>query len=361
MNLFREFSAYLRMDDKFEINVLFGLSMQCVFAIVLAVTYGVFYICIGIFELLYLMAFMLVFSILLLIYCRLGVKYRNIVVVAGISIQSALVHILTTYYVGNSGTVFFVISAILIPHLYPLLTLRLTLVLDFLLAAVINFTFWISLNKTPVYADLVGHTYRFILINIGLFICILELFINIFSVNTISEIRERLVDNASKDAYLDALSGLGNRRMLNRQQGNLEKESEAPLCIALLDIDFFKKINDTHGHAIGDKALVFLAETMKIFFRRGDLLIRWGGEEFLILLRYTELENAENLMERFRKQIENSAIPIDGGELSFSVTIGLTEHRFGTPLNDTITIADELLYQGKTAGRNRIVIKPATG
>ena len=344
------------MNDKFEINVLFGLSMQCVFAIILAVTYGVFYFCIGIFELLYLMVFMLVFSTGMLIYCHLGVKYRNVIVIAGICIQSALVHILVTYYVGNSGTVFIILSSILIPHLYPLLTLRLTLVLDFLLVAVINFTFWISLNKTPVYAGLVDQTYRFILINIGLFICILELYINIYAVSTLKEIRERLVDNASKDAYLDALTGLGNRRMFNRQQGNLEEETEAPMCVALIDIDFFKRINDTHGHAIGDKAIVFLTETMKIFFRRGDLLIRWGGEEFLILLRYTELEDAEALMERFRIRIENSVIPTDAGEISFTVTIGLTKHRFGTALNDTISIADEFLYQGKTAGRNRIVV-----
>jgi len=357
MSFYREISGYLRMDDKFEINVLFGLSMQCAFAIVLAVTYGAFYIYIGIFELLYLMVFMLVFSIVLLIYCRLGVRYRNIIVVTGISLQSALVHIFITYYIGNSGTIFLVISSILIPHLYPLLKMRLTLVLDLLLVAVINLTFWISLNRTPVYADLVGQPFRFILSNVGLLICIMELFINIFSVGTLKEARERLVDDASKDAYLDALTGLGNRRMLSRQQGSLEQESEAPLCLALIDIDFFKKINDTHGHAIGDKALVFLAETMKIFFRRGDLLIRWGGEEFLILLRYTELENADTLMERFRKQVENSVIQIDGGELSFTVTIGMTEHRFGTTLNDTISIIDELLYQGKTAGRNRVVTK----
>ena len=345
------------MDDKFRINVLFGLSMQCAFAIALAVTYGVFYIYIGVYELLYLMVFMLVFSTVLLIYCRSDAKYSNIIVVAGMSLQSALVHILVTYYVGNSGTIFLVISSMLIPHLYPLLTLRLTLVLDILLVAVINLTFWISLNKTPVYADLVGQTYRFILSNIGLLICMMELFVNIFSVSTLNEVRERLVDNASKDAYLDALTGLGNRRMLNRLQGNLEVESETPVCLAVIDIDFFKQINDTYGHAVGDKAIVFIAETMKSFFRRGDLLIRWGGEEFLILLRYIDLESANILMEKFRSFIENSIIPVDGVELSFTVTSGLTEHRFGAALNDTISIADELLYQGKTAGRNRIVTK----
>ena len=346
------------MNDKFEINVLFGLSMQCIFAIVLAVGYGIFYFSIGLSELLYFMVFMLVFSTVLLLYCRLGVKYRNIIVVAGMSIQSALVHILVTYYVGNSGTIFFVISSLLIPHLYPLLTLRLTLALDIFLVAVINLTLWISLNKTPAYADLVDQPYRFILSNIGLSICIMELFINIFSVGTLKEARERLVDNASKDAYLDALTGLGNRRMLNRQQSCLEKEAETPMCVAMFDIDFFKKINDTYGHAIGDKALVFLAETMCTFFRRSDLLIRWGGEEFLVLLRYTELENAETLMERFRSKIEDSVIPIDDVELRFTVTIGLTEHCFSTALNDTISLADELLYLGKSAGRNRIVIKP---
>jgi len=357
MGFSREITGYLKMDDKFEINVLFGLSMQCIFALVLALTYGVFYFYIGLFELLYLMVFMLVLSTGLLIYCRIGIKYRNVIVVAGMSIQSALIHILVTYYVGNSGTIFFIISSILIPHMYPLLTLRLTLVLDIFLVAVINFTLWISLNRTPAYADLVDQPYRFILSNIGLLICIMELFINIFSVGTLKEARERLVDDASKDAYLDALTGLGNRRMLSRQQSCLETESEDSMCLALVDIDFFKKINDTHGHAVGDKALVFLAETMKMFFRRGDLLIRWGGEEFLILLRYTELKNAENLMERFRKQIENSVIQIDGGELCYTVTIGLTEHIFDTPLSDTISIVDELLYQGKSAGRNRIVVK----
>ena len=347
----------MKMDDKFEMNVQFGLSMQCIWAIALATTYGVFYTVIGLYELLALMAFMFVLSSGLLIYCRKGKKIKNIIVVTGIGLQSALVHILVTYYVGNSGTVFFVVSAILIPHLYPLLTMKYTILLDFLLVCVINFAFWISLNKTPVHADQVGQTYRFILSNIGLMICVMELFVNIFAVSTLSAVRDRLVDNASKDAYLDALTGLGNRRMFDRQHSSLEAESEAPMSLAMIDIDYFKKINDTYGHAIGDKALVFLAETMKTFFRRSDLLIRWGGEEFLILFRYTEISNAETLMERFRSQIESAVIPFDDGELSFTVTIGLTEHRFGTKLTDTISIADELLYQGKAAGRNRVVLK----
>ena len=345
------------MDDQFEIDVKFGLSMQCIWVMVLAISYGIFYITIGLYELLYLMIFMFICSTALLIYCRSGRKHVNIIVCAGISVQSVLVHVLVTYYVGNSGTVFFIISSMLIPHLYPLLKMRYMLTLDFFLVIAINLAFWISQFRTPLYAGLIGSSYRFTLSNIGLAICLLELYVNIFSVSTLKTVRQRVVENASKDAYLDALTGLGNRRMLNRQLGCLETETDSPMCVAMVDIDYFKKINDTYGHAVGDKALVFLSDTMKSSFRQSDVLIRWGGEEFLVLFRLTGIHNAEVLMERFRSQIEESAISYDGGEFSFTVTIGLTEHRFGTSLHDTITQADELLYQGKTGGRNRLVIK----
>jgi len=183
----------------------------------------------------------------------------------------------------------------------------------------------------------------------------LELYLNIFSVHTLPVVRQRLLDKASKDACLDALTGMGNRRMLSLHQAALETAADAPLCIAVVDIDFFKKINDTYGHATGDKALEFLADTMKGFFRKSDLLIRWGGEEFLVLFRFTDLRDAEILMERFRIRIQNSHISLEGNKIDMTVTIGLAEHRLGTALQETITKADELLYQGKTEGRNRMV------
>jgi len=357
MGIFQKINRYMQMDDQFEIDTKVGLSFQCVWVLILSVSYGIFYISIGLFELLYMMIGMFICSTAMLIYCHKDGRYRNLVVCVGIGVQSALVHTLVTLYLGNSGTVFFVISAMLIPHLYPLLKLRYMLTLDIMLVVAINLAFWISQNSTPIYADHVGNAYRFTLSNIGLAICLLALYVNIFSVNSLKKVRQRLVESASKDAYLDALTGLGNRRMLNRHQNSLESYSDAPMCVAMLDIDFFKKVNDTYGHAAGDEALVFFSETMKTFFRKSDMLIRWGGEEFLILFRFTSIDNAEALMERFRNLIEDSLVHYDGGDFKITVTIGLTEHRFGTSLNDTITLADELLYRGKVEGRNRIVMQ----
>ena len=357
MNVFQKINNFLQMDDDFEIDIRFGLSMQCVWVMVLAVVYGVFYIYADMYELYLLMLFLFLGSFGMLIYCLKRGRHQNVVICVGISIQSALVHLFVSYYIGNVATVFFVISAFLIPHLYPLLKTWLMVTLDALLILAINLVFWINQNITPKYAGYVGDPYRFILSNIGLCICMLQLYVNIFSVGSLKTVRERLLDNASKDAYLDALTGLGNRRMLNRHLVSLETESDAPMCIAMIDIDFFKNINDTHGHAIGDIALVFLADTMKGFFRKSDLLIRWGGEEFVIVFRYTEIKNAEILMERFRNKIQESVVAFDEGQLNYTVTIGLMEHKYGDTLNESISIADELLYQGKTAGRNRVVTR----
>ena len=357
MSIFKEFNKYMQMDDQFEIDIRFGLSMQCIWVMALAVGYSIFYIAIGLFELLYLMLFMFASSTAMLIYCSKGGRNRNIIICTGISVLSVLVHVLITYYLGDSGTIFFIISSMLVPHLYPLLKLRYILALDIMQVIAVNLAFWISRNITPVYADLIGAEYRFILMNIGLIICIFELYVNIFSVNSLKTVRQRVVENASKDAYIDALTGLGNRRMLQRQQSFLEAETDAPVCVAMIDIDFFKKINDKYGHAAGDKALVSLAETMRRLFRKSDILIRWGGEEFLILLRFTGISDAEALIERFRDSVESSVVAYDDGEFNLTVTIGLAEHRNGSTLNDTISRADGLLYQGKVDGRNRLVIE----
>jgi len=357
MSFFRELIGHLRMNDKFEIDLRFGLSMQCIWSILLCGCYGVFYLIVGFYELLYLMAAMVLSSFAMLMYTLKGGRYKRGVTCTGISIQCALVHILVTYYLGNCGTVWLVISAMLIPHLYPLLKTRHMLVLDIMLLIAINYAFWISLNTTPKYADLIGDAYRFIISNISLVICMMELYVNIYSVHSLPVVRQRLLEDASKDACMDQLTGIGNRRMLSLHQAGLETDSDAPLSVAVIDIDFFKKVNDTYGHTWGDKALVYLAEVMKGFFRKSDLLIRWGGEEFLVLFRFTEIDNAGILMEQFRIKIQDSLLDLDGKQFHITVTIGLVEHCLGTSLSETIARADALMYLGKREGRNRVIVQ----
>jgi len=355
MSFMNSIIEHLKLDDNFEIDVRFGLSMQCICAMIITAGYSIFYLTIGLYDVFLSMLFILICSSGLLIYSRKDGQRARSFVCTGICFQYALIHLFVTYFLGNCGTVFFVVSAMLISHLYPLLKLRYMIIFDVLLLVLINFTFWYNSAHTPVYAYLVGNTYRFILNNIGFVVCLLELYINRFSMNSLKIARQRLVDKASDTACLDALTGLGNRRMLTRYQTALETEADAPMCLAVIDIDCFKNINDTYGHATGDKALVLIADTMKSYFRKSDLIIRWGGEEFLVFFRYTNAENAWALMERFRLKIQDSPFFIDDTQLSISVTIGLMEHRFGTSLNDSISVADKLLYKGKSNGRNCVV------
>jgi len=355
MNLLQSIFGHLKLDDDFELDVRFGLSMQCICAIMISIGYGIFYLSIGLYELFFVMTFVLACSSAMLIYGRLDGQRARSLTCLGISVQYALIHLFVTYYSGSCGTVFFVVSAMLIPHLYPLLKLRHTLILDIFLLITLNFTFWYNRNYMPIYNDKVGESYRFVLNNIGLIICLLALYVNRYSMNTLKTVRQRLVDSASNTACLDALTGLGNRRMLSRYQTALETETDAPMCLAVIDIDCFKSINDTYGHAIGDKALVFVADTMKGYFRKSDLLIRWGGEEFLVFFRFTKAENAWILMERFRLMLQDSPFIVDGINLNISVTIGLTEHCIGASLNESIARADAMMYRGKSNGRNCVV------
>jgi len=355
MDFFHLIIKHLGLNDDFEIDMIFGLSMQCIFGMILAFGFGLVYLITKIYEPFYLMTAILFTSSGLLIYSRKNGRFAPEIVCTGINIQCALVHLCITYYIGNCGTVFFLLSALLIPHLYPLLKPRSMFALGFMQLLVINLAFWISLDHTPIYADYVGNAFRFLLCNVGLIICMLELYLNLFSVKMLEAMKQRIVDNASKKACLDALTGLGNRHMLWRHKNNVETETEAPLCIAIIDIDFFKQINDSYGHAAGDKVLVLLAESMKKFFRKSDLVIRWGGEEFLIILRYTELINARMLMERFRVKVQESPVSVANDQMHVQITVGLAEHRFGTPLDDSIERADQLLYRGKAEGRNRVM------
>ncbi len=158
-------------------------------------------------------------------------------------------------------------------------------------------------------------------------------------------------------ATRDELTGLPNRRQM---QALMDQELLRALrhrhrfCIAVVDLDHFKHINDTHGHAAGDAVLRAFAQAGQAALRATDVLARWGGEEFLVLLPDTEMAMAIVGMERLRQHI--AAQPIDAGDgvsTQISVSIGLTEHRAGETLAQTLERADQLLYRAKRQGRDR--------
>lgn len=348
---------HLRLDNNNEIDLRFGALTMCLWSCAMSFVGGVWYATLRIPALCYLMALVCVGSAALYFYCRREGRHAYIVIYLFLCTSCVAIHFLITYYLGNCGTVFFVISAMLPPHLFSFIKLRYTLIVDAALFVAINITNLYGLYFTPVYTDIVSNSFRNTVGNMGLITFVFMLCINISSQYFIKATRHKLVYEASQAVVLDALTGLGNRRLLDKHCTELEEavSEDFPLSVALLDIDSFKQINDTYGHVAGDTILVAIAQNMKDSFRKGDLLIRWGGEEFLIFLRRTAIRDAVFLMENFRVNRQKSPMVADDIPIEVNFTIGVKEHRPHTCLEDTIKRSDELMYLGKLRGGNCVM------
>jgi diguanylate cyclase (GGDEF)-like protein len=129
------------------------------------------------------------------------------------------------------------------------------------------------------------------------------------------------------------------------------------LAAILFDIDRFKRINDAHGHAVGDEVLRSLARIVASTGRESDVAGRVGGEEFAILLPHTDAENAKELAERLREQLEQSVVHLDRGEIKFTASFGVAQMGAGCEsLEALVAAADGALYEAKERGRNRVFV-----
>ena len=159
-------------------------------------------------------------------------------------------------------------------------------------------------------------------------------------------------------ANRDFLTGLYNRRYFFENTNTYFNEAVAisePFAIAMVDIDHFKNVNDTYGHDAGDKAIVNLSEILRAGVDRNDLVARFGGEEFCIVLKNISGNNALEVMERIRNNVKNSVTITDKGEeITFTISIGIALNHEET-LEDTINEADMLLYNAKQNGRDQVV------
>ena len=143
---------------------------------------------------------------------------------------------------------------------------------------------------------------------------------------------------------------------MQKESGRAKREGY-PLSVAILDIDFFKQVNDSYGHEAGDMALIHLAGILSKLTRVGDYVFRYGGEEFLIMLPETSLISAGQFCERCRQYIENSRLKYADHEISMTVSIGLSVFLPGeVELETVLKAADTALYQVKTSGRNRVCV-----
>lgn len=156
----------------------------------------------------------------------------------------------------------------------------------------------------------------------------------------------------------DNLTRLFNRRHFDfefEREFKRAKRYKNDLSIAIIDIDFFKKINDTYGHSCGDYILRETAFIIKDNFRQTDIVCRYGGEEFGIILTETSKETSHIPLERLRKRIENNKFLYKGQPINLTVSIGVTSNTDFESLSEMFDEADKALYQAKTNGRNMVV------
>lgn len=175
---------------------------------------------------------------------------------------------------------------------------------------------------------------------------------------TRDELRKALIE-LEKLAKTDDLTGISNRRhfiALAEREFNLAKRQKRVFSLLILDIDYFKQINDTYGHPMGDKVIQFVARKCVDCIRQEDLCARWGGEEFIVFLSETTLEGAIMVANRIRMNIDDGAIEIEDHKINVTVSIGVSAYNpDDANVNQTISRGDMALYRAKNHGRNKVV------
>lgn len=169
---------------------------------------------------------------------------------------------------------------------------------------------------------------------------------------------EAAMTRLTEMAVRDELTGLYNRRhvmeLLETEKRRSERNKDA-YCVCLFDLDHFKRINDTYGHGDGDTVLRTFAEICLQCLRGTDILARWGGEEFLLLVPQATAPDAEIIVKRIMRALEKTAFDGLPAELRVTISVGIAQYRMGGETRELIECADKALYSAKRSGRNRVV------
>ncbi|MGB3368667.1 MAG: diguanylate cyclase [Acidaminobacteraceae bacterium] len=179
-------------------------------------------------------------------------------------------------------------------------------------------------------------------------------------IRDISE-RSKLVEELSKAAKEDLLTGLCNRRYFTElflKEAERGKRFIKPVTIVMMDLDYFKKVNDVYGHAGGDHVLIEISKLIMDSKREIDVFSRWGGEEFMALLIETSLEEAAVWAERIREKIENLIMNFNGKDIKVTCSMGIVSREgMNVVIDSMLTDVDKMLYKAKASGRNVVVYK----
>jgi diguanylate cyclase (GGDEF)-like protein len=281
-----------------------------------------------------------------------------------------LVSVLETLEVIMYGTIFctliglasygmtYFVLIIIMQQIIPYASVKLRtgmLIIGFLFSlACLVFTYYV--DPIIVFSPEISHALMVSNIVLLLGGVIIELYIRALAEKIVENINNAHLQELSSQAYTDPLTGLYNRRYAEKHFEKAARHGEQPnSCVAMIDIDDFKNINDSHGHGCGDDVLVFLSGFLRMSLRKTDVLFRWGGEEFLVVLEDVEPEQAYDVMDGLRDRLSNAVIATRQGDLQITVTIGLARLNYQL-VTESIEQCDARLYEGKRAGKNRVVL-----
>ncbi len=183
------------------------------------------------------------------------------------------------------------------------------------------------------------------------------IFLIVQDVTELASYEQKLIEMNIKDG----LTGIFNRRFFQKrldEEFQRHRRYDTNLSLIMFDIDFFKKVNDNHGHQCGDAVLQSVATKIASTIRQTDYLVRYGGEEFCCLLPQTRKADAFTLAERFRQLIEEYAITYQEVVVKITISLGVSELTPEDSVESFLRKADEALYQAKNSGRNRVVLSP---
>jgi diguanylate cyclase (GGDEF)-like protein len=172
------------------------------------------------------------------------------------------------------------------------------------------------------------------------------------ALGTFAAIRSRRNRHYAQLAMCDSLTGVGNRRRLDRDLAIEASNGDTPVAVIMVDVDHFKRINDEHGHDAGDQVLRAVADVLRREVRAGDVVYRYGGEEFCVLLAQTNTTEAGQVAERIRCSVSRMALAVDE-PLTVSIGVALGK---GAHVAQTMLRADEALFKSKDGGRDRVTL-----
>lgn len=295
-----------------------------------------------------------IFSIITYLIC-LKLVSRNAFVAAGVilTLEVTVYTLLASYMLGANLFITYLLVTMFMQMLIPYAAWPVRISMMILLWAGIIITTVMDVALTPV-TGLGNYRLAFSIFNahVGIVGIVVDLYVDRLIRRIVGRFNQERLEKYKKEAHIDELTGLYNRRYASSFFENLE--SGEKWCVAMLDIDDFKAVNDTYGHAAGDVVLETLARTVKSSLRKTDLVFRWGGEEFLILIKDIDKNAASKILDKLRKNIEDETIDACGHAINVTVTIGVSILDTKDP-DASIKASDKKMYEGKFSSKNVVV------